>query len=394
VEPFNGPTSAPGDREPYFDEAGGLLDRRVFYSSRVYEAEIRGVFHRAWLCLGPADWVTEPGDWLATRMGPDPVLLWRGQDGALGAHLNRCPASIQPLCPPGRGAAPSIVCACHGWSFASDGSNQAGGPSLFKIPRLNVHKGLIFASRAQTGPTLQAQIGDFGWYLDMVLDRGAGGLEAIGGDALRTVIKADWKLGVSHFCGDLYADQTAHAATNAVLGHEPPRQGAGFQVAAGGGAMAVLEGASTMTPLRGAVFPNLTFDVASGAFQVWHPIRPGQTEVHTYCLVDRLAPTAIKAAAQRALQLEYGPGGLRAQDLERPWLAITNGARRGREMPLNLQMGLNADQARNLPGRIGPLHNELGQRGFFAWWQRQILDAPEQAAPDLLRLSPSKGGLQ
>ncbi len=380
-------------------------------------AETLGVFHRAWLFLSPADWVREPGDWIATRMGPDPVLLWRGADGDLRVYPNRCPASARPLCPPGRGAGLDIVCGCHGWAFQPDGANLAGGPGLRQAARLTAHKGLVFACRAQTGPTLEAQIGDFGWYLDMVLDRLAGGLDAIGGDAVRSVIKADWKLAVTYFCGDLYSEQTAHAATNAVLGRTPPEQGAGFQVAAGGGAMTVLEDPAVigrlarpwdgqardaiaarlgraraeMAPLAGALFPNLTFEFNSGAFQVWHPIGPGRTEVHTYGLVDRLAPDAVKDAARRRLQLEFGPGGLRLQDLERPWLAITAGARRGRDMPFNLQMGLNADQARNLPGRIGALHSELGQRGFFAWWQRQIADAPDQPPPDLLRLLPPSG---
>jgi 3-phenylpropionate/trans-cinnamate dioxygenase subunit alpha len=399
-----------------FDVRRGLLERRAFSDREIYEAELERIFGRFWLFVGPNAWLNQPGDFLCTYMGEEPVLLWKGRDSQTRLFLNMCSLSGATVCPAERGNAHTLVCPCHGLSYASDGhAMQNPAVELLAISRLEAYKGLLFACFDVETPPLTQYLGDIAWYLDTILDRRVGGVEVLDGP-IKWNIETNWKLPVEALFGDVYRQATVNASAVAL---QPPERALteaveGFQISAGAGGLAALTvpsykdvpgsikeyeqsirgefeaslgavRAKTIFPLIGGVFPNLTFDWRTHSMHLWHPRGPDETQVWTYCLVDKLAPSEVKAAIRRDCQFRFGPAGIDGQEDVVPWQAITEISKRrvAKGYPLNLQMGLGREGFHeDLPGKVTHIYSEMNQRYFYRRWQN-ALDAASAASLEL-----------
>jgi hypothetical protein len=379
----------------YFDRHTGLLQRRAFADPAIFQRELAGIFRRSWLFVGPANWLARPGDFVTSRMGDEPVIVWRSEEGTLRVFVNRCLAGQQPVCSEPRGWALQLACPCHHWLYNSRGQLLSEpGHALGEIARVAGYKGLIFANHDLSAAPLVDWLGEYAWYFDLILDRRPGGVEAYGHDAFRWTIDANWKLPVDAFCGDIYRDMAVAAASvrTPEEPHSAPKEG--FQVFTDNGAMAVMTGRfergrtsphsriggprAGLEPILGTLFPTLSFDSRTPSLHVWHPLSPSRTEIHSYCLVDADGPAWEKEAARRAFQFQYGPAGIRNVDDAVLWRSITRSAGR-RDYAFHLRMGLGRERRTDLPGTFGDLVSEANQRAFFDWWQRHLAE-PQEAA--------------
>src|SRR5258705_5176480 len=103
------------------DPEGGLIDRRIFSDRAIYELERERLFPRCWLYLGHESEIPRPGDFVAAYMGEEPIILWRGAGGRVGAYLNMCRHRGNRVCRADRGNAKVFTCSYHGWTYSSDG---------------------------------------------------------------------------------------------------------------------------------------------------------------------------------------------------------------------------------------------------------------------------------
>jgi phenylpropionate dioxygenase-like ring-hydroxylating dioxygenase large terminal subunit len=62
----------------------GLISPQIFIDDGLYRQEQERVFARSWLFLAHESQLKKPGDFFATYMGQDPVLLVRQRDGSCG----------------------------------------------------------------------------------------------------------------------------------------------------------------------------------------------------------------------------------------------------------------------------------------------------------------------
>ena len=104
--------------------AARAMPPSVYTSAEFLKSELADVFAREWVCVGRADALKAPGDYLAYELAGEPILVVRGQDGALRAMSNVCRHRMSTLLE-GAGNRRAIVCPYHGWTYNLDGSLRA-----------------------------------------------------------------------------------------------------------------------------------------------------------------------------------------------------------------------------------------------------------------------------
>jgi Rieske 2Fe-2S family protein len=136
------------------DEQQIPLERSLPRASYVDEAEFGrerdAVLFAGWFCVGRAEQVGAPGDYLTVSVAGESVLVVRTADGSLSAFYNLCRHRGSRLVPPGDGDPPdvpgragcftgSIRCPYHGWTYGLDGRLRAA-PFL---PEMRRHRSAL-----------------------------------------------------------------------------------------------------------------------------------------------------------------------------------------------------------------------------------------------------------
>ena len=111
----------------HVDLERGLIDRDIFTSSTIYDAEKERIFTRTWLFVGHESQIAEPGDFILSRMGEESVILNRDRNGRIHVLLNNCRHRGMRVCRYDQGNARSFTCPYHAWVY-SDGGNLIGVP--------------------------------------------------------------------------------------------------------------------------------------------------------------------------------------------------------------------------------------------------------------------------
>jgi len=202
----------------------GRFPMEIINNEDVYHEELRRIFARAWIYLGHVSEFEEPGDYARRYIGEDPFILTRDERGELHAFLDSCMHRGAQFCTAEKGNTSHFRCPYHGWTYRNDGSLQ-GMPHMgeayqdldeeeieLEEAHLATYNGLIFGRIADEGPTIEEYLGDFTWYLDMLLDTTEGGMTVVG-DAHRWEADYDWKTGAENFSGDSYHVLTTHQAS-------------------------------------------------------------------------------------------------------------------------------------------------------------------------------------
>lgn len=100
---------------------GGPLQRELYLSDEVLNADLDRIWRRHWLYAGHACMVEKPGDWMTWSIGRDQVVIVRAQDGALRAFHNVCRHRGARICNAAAGSSRLLVCPYHAWTYELDG---------------------------------------------------------------------------------------------------------------------------------------------------------------------------------------------------------------------------------------------------------------------------------
>ena len=100
------------------------LTGRDYTSAEVFEEERERLFFRGWMCVGRADEVPAPGDYLVRDVTGESVFVTRNRDGKLRAFYNVCAhrgtklLDDEPSC---GHLGKALKCPYHSWSYDYDG---------------------------------------------------------------------------------------------------------------------------------------------------------------------------------------------------------------------------------------------------------------------------------
>lgn len=106
----------PTDR---LDEAW-TLPARWYLDPAILTLERERIFHRTWQWVGSTALVQRSGDFFTCDLYGEPLVITRGQDGALRGFINVCLHRAGPVAV-GKGNRKSLQCRYHGWTYALDG---------------------------------------------------------------------------------------------------------------------------------------------------------------------------------------------------------------------------------------------------------------------------------
>ena len=418
------------------DQEKGLIDPRIYSDQSLYELELERVFGRSWLLLGHETHIPKVGDFLATYMGEDPVVMVRQKDHSIKVFLNQCRHRGMRICRSDSGNAKSFTCSYHGWAYDIAGKlvnvpyekeafcNTKEGDCGFEKAdwgplqaRVATYKGLIFANWDAEAPDLETYLGDARPYMDVMLDRSDAGTEAVCGFQ-KWVIPCNWKFAAEQFCSDMY-----HAGTMAhlsgVLSSLPPDMdlsqmkmpmtGNQFRAEWGGhgtgwmnddlGLLQALMGpkvvkywtegaaaerakerltipAHRMVAMHMTVFPTCSFLPGINTIRTWQPRGPNEVEVWAFVVVDADAPAEIKDEFRRQNIRTFNAGGTFEQDDGENWVEIQRVLRghKARSTSFCAQMGIGVNDkgSADFPGKTSYVYGEEAARGFYHHWSRMM----------------------
>lgn len=358
-------------KSPYLQEdtdAGIFrVHRSVYRDQHVFDRERERVWGRAWLYLGHASEVPQPGDFKLRTIGGRELIFLRDVHGTVRAFLNACPHRGTAVCREPEGNAKRLRCFYHAWTFDTEGrlvslpSPEAypGGDDfrdrlgLRPVARLEVLHDFVFVSFATSGPELGTYLGEAADYIGLVADHSDAGMRVVPGEQ-RYYSRANWKLGVenamdgyhfapSHVTFLEYLKRTGFTTSEGGRGRvlenghvvgiqngHSGRAGLDWEPRFGEAERSRIERnrerlLARMDAERAALiadysrtlfmFPNLLlFDIEGVSIRLLEPVEPGLTRISAFALAPADEPPEALEVRLKVLTSFIGPGGLATPD--------------------------------------------------------------------------------
>jgi choline monooxygenase len=142
-----------------------------YWDERIESLEREQVFHRNWIAIGRTDQVAAPGQFFTIELAGEPLVVVRGQDGALRAFYNVCRHHAAAVATLPYGIAQHLRCPYHGWTYGLDGSLR-GTPEFTGVCNFDRSKNglvpvrvatweqFVFVALNESTPSLMSFLGD------------------------------------------------------------------------------------------------------------------------------------------------------------------------------------------------------------------------------------------
>jgi phenylpropionate dioxygenase-like ring-hydroxylating dioxygenase large terminal subunit len=418
----------------FLDIEEGVVGREVFVSEKVYQREQEEIFARAWLLVGHESLIPNPGDFFASRMGEESVLLTRDRQDKIHVFLNSCPHRGMKVCRYDEGNSKVLECPYHGWGFSLDGKLAAiphekayadklerDKWGLTEVAKLANYKGSIWATWDPAAPEFLDYLGEAVTHLDAVLDSRdgrPGGSEVLPG-IQKFIVPSNWKFGAENFVGDVYHNHS-HKSVD-MVGIGPSGKGRRdeeelttkknilrcWNIPMGHGGVSSLQlddypytpiyrdypeidawfrhcyeqkqkrlgKKSRLVGSVGTIFPNMSLHATQPrSIFVWHPHGAGHMELWRFYLVDKDTPANVRDVLRQYYMRYSGPAGMTEQDDMENWNYATAASRGviARRRPYNYQLGLSpGTKLEGMPGTVSErLMSEANQRNMYKTWDR------------------------
>jgi len=399
---------------------------RAYVDDEVFREEVARIFERSWTFVAHVSEIPNIGDYRTSYIGAQPVIVVRNREGGISVLINRCVHRGAALCREMNGNARAFVCPYHGWSYDTSGKligitdrTVAGGyaedfdapEGLYKVPHVDVYRGLVFANLDPQAGSLDAFLGRAKDLIDLKLDMSPVGEIRLKSKPYVVRYKGNWKFSTEnivdqyHFMyvhnpfaklqakfGDSTGDFGVHKGGSNAEMRTIRYRGATYGCQQGHGLLFQPEGdpanlykgyfADLFRELStrfdeeklcqiggkgaGSIFPNLGF--IHHQIRTWRPLGPELTEVVVYPYELVGVDDELNAGMLRSQERFYGPAGYGMPDDVDIFSQNTEGLRGSAVEWLILERGLDSDVVAENGDMQGLSASEVCQRGFWRKW--------------------------
>ncbi|GGX99928.1 protein GbcA [Litchfieldella qijiaojingensis] len=140
------------------------LPQPFYNDARLFALDMQEIFEKEWLFAGMTCEIPTKGSFMTLEVGENPVIIVRGNNGAVHAFHNVCRHRGSRLCLKDKGKVAKLVCPYHQWTYELDGRLLFAGSDMgetfdlgaygLKPVHVKTAGGYIFISLAEQPPAI------------------------------------------------------------------------------------------------------------------------------------------------------------------------------------------------------------------------------------------------
>ena len=205
------------------------VHRDVYLDPQVFALEMEQLWTNTWIYIGHASQVPDKGDYYATEVALQPLIMVRHSDDSVRVLMNRCAHKGARLVSDTCGNTGKFFrCPYHAWTYKTDGSLLSiplknayadtglseceASKGMVAIPNVELYRGFVFARLSAEGPGLREFFGDSLSSIDNMADRSPEGELELAGGCLRYVHDCNWKMFIENL-NDTMHPMVAHESS-------------------------------------------------------------------------------------------------------------------------------------------------------------------------------------
>jgi choline monooxygenase len=194
-----------------------------YTDSRIAELERQNVFGGAWQMVARLAQLENPGDFVTTEVGGEPIVIVRSADKSLRAFYNVCRHHAAAVVTQPCGNASIFRCPYHGWSYGTDGSLK-GVPEFEGVCnfdraknglvpiRVEAWEKFVFVNLDSSAPTLPQHLGKM---VEQFKPLGLANLHFA--ERREYELQCNWKVFVDNYLDGGYHVPHLHKGLNSIL---------------------------------------------------------------------------------------------------------------------------------------------------------------------------------
>lgn len=219
------------------------IHKHCYVDEEVFHLEMTHLFANTWVYVGHASQVPQPGDYFATTVGDQAVVMVRHEDGSVRVLHNRCAHKGVQLVNDGSSGHTGrfFRCPYHAWTYRTDGSllsmplregyahphfnDCEATQGMGSVGAVEVYRDFVFCRLNPRGIGFAEFFGESLSTLDNMVDRSPEGRLEVAGGVFRYLHRCNWKMLVDNqtdTCHPMVAHQSSAGTAVKVWEQAPP----------------------------------------------------------------------------------------------------------------------------------------------------------------------------
>ena len=187
------------------------IHKDCYVDAEVFALEMEHLFANTWAYVGHASQVPKPGDYYATTVGDQAVVMVRHTDQSVRVLYNRCAHKGVQVVAEGSGSAGKFFrCPYHAWTYKTDGSllsvplkkgyENTGFDSceakrgMQAVGAVQTYRDFVFCRLNPEGIAFAEFFGESLTTLDNMVERSPQGRLEVAGGVMRYLHRCNWKM--------------------------------------------------------------------------------------------------------------------------------------------------------------------------------------------------------